>query len=152
MKNGFHLKRNLKALTRGAGDDLIFPLSSAVLKLNPQAIDQLKRKKKAHKYKASTAIVDGIRFDSKLEAQRYGELKMLQCAGSIRGLRVHVPFLLVVHDVEITTYEADFVYEQNGQVIVEDTKGFLTPEYKIKRALMLALHGVQIKEVRRGKR
>lgn len=149
MRNGFHLKRNLKSLTRGAGDDLVLPLSSAVRKLNPNAAQLLTRKKKAHKYKAMPTIVDGIRFDSKLEAKRYGELKLLQRAGAIKGLRVHVPFLLAVNHVEITTYQADFVYEQNGQVIVEDTKGFATPEYKIKRALMLALHGVQIKEVRR---
>lgn len=149
MHNGFHLKRNLKSLTRGAGDDLVLPLSPAVRKLNPNAAQLLTRKKKAHKYKASPTVVDGIRFDSKLEAKRYGELKLLQRAGAIRGLRVHVSFLLAVNNVEVATYQADFVYEQNGQIIVEDTKGYVTPEYKIKRALMLALHGVQIKEVRK---
>lgn len=149
MHNGFHLKRNLKSLTRGGVDEFALPLSPAVRKLNPQAIAQLKRNPKKHKYNAKSVLVDGIRFDSKLEAKRYGELKLLQRSGNIRGLRIHVPFLLVVNNVEVATYEADFVYERDGQVIVEDTKGYATPEYKIKRALMLALHGVQIKEVKR---
>lgn len=44
------------------------------------------------------------------------------------------------------TYVADFVYLQDGEIIVEDTKGFRTPEYKIKRKLMLFLKGIRIKE------
>lgn len=149
MRNGFHLKRNLKSLTRGAGDDLIFPLSEAVRKLNPHAETALKRKKKKHKYNAKPTKVDKNHFDSGIEAARFGQLGLMQRAGMIRNLRSHVPYLLKVNGIEIATYEADFVYEQNGQIVVEDTKGFATPEYKIKRALMLALHGVQIKEVRR---
>lgn len=149
MHNGFHLKRNLKSLTRGAGDDLIFPLSQDVRKLNPHAENELKRKKKKHKYNAKSKKVDAIRFASGLEAKRYGELRLMQRAGMICNLRLQVPFMLEVNGIEIAQYDADFVYEQSGQVIVEDTKGYATTEYKIKRALMLALHGVQIKEVRR---
>ena len=46
-------------------------------------------------------------------------------------------------------YKADFVYIDNatGQTVVEDTKGFRTPEYIIKRKLMLQVHGITIKEV-----
>jgi hypothetical protein len=45
------------------------------------------------------------------------------------------------------SYVADFVYYVNGQQIVEDTKGYRTPEYKIKRKLMLSVYGIRIKEV-----
>jgi hypothetical protein len=44
-------------------------------------------------------------------------------------------------------YVADFVYEENGKLIVEDTKGFRTKDYIIKRKLMLWVHGIQIKEI-----
>jgi hypothetical protein len=44
-------------------------------------------------------------------------------------------------------YIADFVYEQDGKTIVEDTKGVRTPDYIIKKKLMLYIHKIQIKEV-----
>ena len=44
-------------------------------------------------------------------------------------------------------YIADFVYEQDGKTIVEDTKGFRTPDYIIKKKLMLCVHKIKIKEV-----
>ena len=45
------------------------------------------------------------------------------------------------------SYIADFVYIQNGNLVVEDTKGFRTEAYKIKRKLMLHVHGIRIKEI-----
>ena len=44
-------------------------------------------------------------------------------------------------------YIADFAYMQDGKYIVEDTKGVKTPEYVIKRKLMLWLQGIRIREV-----
>lgn len=45
------------------------------------------------------------------------------------------------------SYVADFVYKQNGEQIVEDTKGFRTKDYVIKRKLMLWVHGIRICEI-----
>lgn len=122
------------------------------------------------KYHAKKISVDGITFDSKKEARRYQELKLLEKAGEISDLQMQVKFVLIPAQREFTmetyksgpkkgcykpgkllerecAYYADFRYIENGKVIVEDTKGFRTPEYKIKRKLMLHVHGIQIKEV-----
>lgn len=98
------------------------------------------------KYRAVQTVVDGKKFASKKEARRYKELKLLTRAGEIAGLRCQVTFTLVVNDVHICKYIADFVYFENGKKIVEDTKGFLTKEYKLKRKLMKAVHGIEIRE------
>ena len=99
-----------------------------------------------NKYKAEPQTVDGKKFASKKEARRYGELKLLMRAGKIAGLRCQVPFNLVVNDVHVCKYVADFVYFEGEKRIVEDTKGFLTKEYKLKKKLMKAVHGIEIKE------
>lgn len=94
-----------------------------------------------NKYKNTKIVVDNIKFDSVLEANRYQELKLLQRAKQISNLRLQVPFLLqegfkkngkTHRKIE---YIADFVYEENGQTIVEDTKGMKTETFKIKQKL-----------------
>ncbi len=94
-----------------------------------------------NKYKNRKIVVDNIKFDSILEANRYQELKLLQKAKQISNLRLQVPFLLqegfkkngkTHRKIE---YIADFVYEENGQTIVEDTKGMKTETFKIKQKL-----------------
>lgn len=101
-----------------------------------------------NKYRNKKVIVDGISFDSKKEAARYKELRMLERAGIILNLQLQVPFELIPkQDGErACTYKADFVYEQNGKKVVEDTKGMKTDVYKIKRKLMLYRYGIEIKE------
>jgi hypothetical protein len=108
-------------------------------------------------------------FDSKKEARRYRELALLEKAGQIENLRCQVKFQLLPSYVEIyprysdktgkrltdgkktiekeCSYIADFVYTENGKQVVEDTKGVRTPEYVIKRKLMLWVHNIKIKEV-----
>ena len=94
-----------------------------------------------NKYKNRKIVVDNIKFESNLEAERYRQLKLLQRAKQISNLRLQVPFLLQesfkkngkTHR-EIN-YIADFVYEENGQTVVEDTKGICTEVFKIKRKL-----------------
>jgi len=98
------------------------------------------------KYKSEPQTIDGKKFDSKKEARRYRELLLLQRAGKISGLRCQVSFTLVVNEVHICRYIADFVYFEDGKKIVEDVKGFLTKEYKLKRKLMKAVHGIIIRE------
>lgn len=122
------------------------------------------------KYNNKKIEVDGITFDSKKEANRYKELSLLQKAGKISGLRTQVRYVLIPSQREVSnevytrgenkgkykpgkllerecTYVADFVYYKDGKVIVEDTKGFRTKEYIIKRKLMLYVHHIQIKEI-----
>lgn len=97
---------------------------------------------KQHKYRANATTVDGIRFASEKEANRYGELKLLEKAGKISKLELQVPYKLVVEE----TYLADFRYLENGSEVVEDVKGCLTREYKRKRKAMKKQHGVTILE------
>lgn len=101
-----------------------------------------------NKYRNKRVVVDGISFDSKKEAARYKELRMLERAGIISGLQLQVPFELIPkqNGERACTYKADFVYEQNGKKVVEDTKGMKTDVYKIKRKLMLYRYGIKITE------
>ena len=99
--------------------------------------------KGGHKYRAQPTTVDGIRFASKKEARRYTELRLLERAGRITNLRRQVRFKLV----QTVVYVADFTYEESGENIVEDVKGFKTPTYKQKRRLMQDQHGITIREV-----
>ena len=108
------------------------------------------------KYKSVKTEVDGILFDSKKEANRWKELKLLEDAGEISHLQRQVKYELIPSqrmDGKVVerpcTYIADFVYHKLGsnEVVVEDTKGFRTPDYIIKRKLMLQVHGIRIREV-----
>lgn len=106
------------------------------------------------KYGNRKIVRDGIEFDSIKECQRYCELKLMQRAGLLSDLQTQVSFELIPAQridgkvVErAVNYIADFVYQQNGQKVVEDTKGYKTPEYIIKRKLMLWIHNIRIREV-----
>lgn len=121
-----------------------------------------------NKYQAIKTTVNGIEFDSRKEGRRYQDLLLLQRAGVIKKLERQVKFVLIPAQYETTirygkkgkrlkdgqkllekecSYVADFVYEENGKKIVEDTKGFKTKDYIIKRKLMLYIHGIRIREV-----
>lgn len=98
-----------------------------------------------------TMTSDGIVHDSKKEAQRWSELLLMQRAGYIEDLRRQVKFELIPkQDGERAChYVADFVYRDaiTEDVIVEDTKGFETDVFKIKRKLLLWRHGIKIKTI-----
>lgn len=79
------------------------------------------------KFRAVPVVVDGIRFDSKLEAGRWQELKLQERAGEISGLRRQVDFPLDVLDSTLGCYRADFTYTRGGVYVIEDAKGVLTP-------------------------
>lgn len=126
-----------------------------------------------NKYQAIKTIVDGIEFDSRKEARRYRELLLLQRAGEIQKLRTQEKFVLIPSQYETVetgeyyqlgskrgipktkevcvekavVYVADFTYMENGKLVVEDTKGFRTKDYIIKRKLMLKEYGIKIREV-----
>ena len=113
-------------------------------------------KRPYNKYGNKKVTVDGIKFDSKKEAGRWFDLKLLEKAGEIGGLKRQVPFYLEGRDGPILTptgrkmrYLADFTYvdwRHSGAKIVEDAKGFRTPEYLIKKAILAAM-GIVITEV-----
>lgn len=102
-----------------------------------------------NKYNAKKTYVDGIAFDSKKEAKRYQELKLLERGGVISDLDYQVKFELIPKQEgeRPCYYVADFVYTENGKKVVEDVKGFRTDVYKLKRKLMLLVHSIRIKEV-----
>ena len=120
---------------------------------------------RTNKYRNRQVIVDGIVFDSIKEAKRYQELRLLERAGAISGLRRQVKYILIPAQREPDTigkrggvkkgkllekecaYLADFVYEENGVTVVEDTKGVRTKDYIIKRKLLLLNYGIRIREV-----
>ena len=94
-----------------------------------------------NKYRNRRVAVDGHVFDSVLESERYKQLKLLQRAGEIKNLRLQVPFVLQEgfrknnKTYQKVQYIADFVYEENGLTIVEDTKGLKTEAFRIKQKL-----------------
>lgn len=107
-----------------------------------------------------------MEFDSKKEAERYAELKMLERLGVIQHLERQKEFVLIpaqmlptpisqpskgggyMKSVEkAVKYVADFVYRKDGHTVVEDTKGIKTEGYIIKRKLMLYVHGIQVMEI-----
>lgn len=106
------------------------------------------------KFKNRKTELDGILFDSKKEALRYADLKLLQNVGKITGLERQKVFELIPAQKQngktierACTYKADFVYWENERLVVEDVKGIKTDVYKIKRKLMLFRYGIRIKEL-----
>lgn len=128
------------------------------------------------KYGNQKVKVGGIEFDSKREAARYYELKLLERAGVITDLDLQKVFELIPAQFEESgevykrgekkgqpkpgkcieqsvTYKADFYYKENGKEVVEDVKGYRDPasgsyaRYVIKRKLMLYIYGIRIKEI-----
>lgn len=96
------------------------------------------------KYGNRKTLVDGVTFASAREAKRYGELKLLQRAGEISELSLQPKFELGINGVKVCAYHADFSYKCKGLVVVEDSKGFETQVFKLKRKLMKAVHGIEV--------
>jgi len=104
------------------------------------------RGRRCGKYNAKKTVLDGITYASKLEARRAGELAMLERAGAIVGLQRQVPFDLTVNGHLVCRYIADFTYTmtETGERVVEDAKGILTPEFRLKAKLMEAIFGIVV--------
>lgn len=113
---------------------------------------------KGRKYRNQKVTIDGITFDSKREAGRYQELRALASRNLIEDLRHQVPFELAPgvkfsdekRAKPALRYVADFAYRLDGRLVVEDVKSAITAKsaaYRIKRHLMLAVHGIEVKEV-----
>lgn len=98
------------------------------------------------KYGNKKTEYNHIIYDSKKEAKRAFELDMLERAGEISGVQRQVTYKLEVNGILVCKYKADFTYCQNGKLIVEDVKGFKTATYRLKKKLLLAVHGIVILE------
>lgn len=118
------------------------------------------------KYRNRKIERDGMTFDSKKEYNRWVELSLMEKAGEISELQRQVKLTLIPpqrepdiigkrggvkkgklleHEV---SYIADFVYrDRDGKWIVEDTKGFRTKDYVLKRKMLLFLWGIKITEL-----
>lgn len=105
------------------------------------------------KYRNRRTVIGDQRYRSQREAARHQELLLLQRAGHVCDIRREVAFVLAPR-VRFTgqrqtpplRYVADFTYTENGRQVVEDAKGVRTQVYKIKRHLMLAVHGIEVRE------
>lgn len=107
----------------------------------------------------SAAIVGGlckscgkrepIAFDSRAEGRRYDELRLLENAGQITNLQRQVAYPIVVNGVTVGKYLADFVYQANGETVIEDVKGKDTALSKFKRKAVQAMTGIPVAIVRR---
>lgn len=129
---------------------------SGVRSLTDMRDKPVERKKRDKKY-GNTMVTDGaLKFDSKAEHKRWQFLVMMEKGKEIKSLRLQVPYELIPaqttpsgKSVRPTVYVADFVYvTKGGKTIVEDVKGAVTPEFRLKRKLMLERHGIEIQEVR----
>ncbi len=109
-----------------------------------------------NKYRNKKVTVDGILFDSKKEAGVYLDLKEMISRKEIKSFDRQVVYELIPRQDDETgkcieravTYRADFVVTYpDGEVVVIDAKGMREPLYKVKRKLMLKIHGIRIKEV-----
>lgn len=110
----------------------------------------------AMKYNNTKKTVDGITFDSILEARRYIILKSRLEAGTISDLRLQPHYTITEGYKDLSgtyirpvQYIADFSYinHETGKRIVEDTKGVRTEAYAIKRKLVRDRFGVEVTEI-----
>lgn len=115
---------------------------------------------KRNKYGATKTTIDGVTFASKKEANRYCELRLLQRAGEISNLELQPAFKLAIDGRPVlirsrgypngrqAKYVADFAYWDGEKRVVEDAKGFRTDAYKLKKAIVEAMHpGLRIVEI-----
>lgn len=97
--------------------------------------------RKPSKYGNVPTEAHGFIFDSKAEARRYEELRLLAHGGAIRDLVIHPTYELLPafrrdgKSYPRTVYEADFAYQENGRTVVEDVKGKRTDVFAIKEKL-----------------
>lgn len=109
------------------------------------------------KFNNKKVTIPGLTFDSRKEYNRYCELLLLERGGYISDLKLQVKYVVIPAQKDESgkvlerecSYVADFVYfdKKTQRTVVEDTKGFKTKDYIIKRKLMLERYGIRIREV-----
>ena len=99
------------------------------------------------KYRNRKTEAGGIMFASQKEARRYGELQTMEKAGEIADLKLQVRFPIAINGNKVCTYVADFTYLDKGnRYVVEDTKGYKTSMYTLKKKLMKAVLNIEVLE------
>ena len=121
-------------------------MSGRALRMTAAEYQARSQKKQPRIRNVRRKVINGIEFASTREARAWQDLCLIQQAGQISELRRQVPFALDINGVHICDYVADFVFVRSGQQIVQDAKGFRTEIYRLKRKLMLAIHGIEIIE------
>ena len=117
------------------------------------AIARAQQPLKRSKYNSRAVEIDGYRFASAKEGRRYQALRLMEKAGEISDLKLHTPYELAVNGVKVCTYIDDFNYwhEKTCTLVVEDVKGYRHGNpyrmFKIKAALMRAIHGIDVVEL-----
>lgn len=101
----------------------------------------------SNKYNAIKVKIDGYLFDSKKEARRYQELKLLEKSRAIQDLELQPEFSIEINGQHICKYRADFRYKAEDKTVIEDAKGFKTVVYKLKKRMVEALYNIKIVEV-----
>jgi ribosomal protein S8 len=123
------------------------------LKISPAKLKDFGNSKREPKYHSTRTQIDGIWFDSKKEANRYSELRVMEKSGEISGLTLQPEYQLqpgFTYDGKkerAIVYRADFRYSKDGKIIVEDVKAssrFKTNIYKLKRKMLLYKYGEKI--------
>jgi hypothetical protein len=109
--------------------------------------------KSRNKYGAKKTFYDGITFDSRGEAMRWADLKLLERAGEIKHLQRQVPYVLTAHGKPICKLIVDFTYMEKGRLVDEDFKSdaTTTPVFKLKAKMFAAQYGRSIKITGKGK-
>lgn len=111
------------------------------------------KEEKKSKYKNHKTIIDGIKFDSQKEGNRYLVLKDKIKHNEISDLRLQVKFelqpkyIINGRTIRAINYIADFVYNENDKEIIEDAKGYRTEVYKLKKKMFEYKYGFEIREI-----
>lgn len=93
-----------------------------------------------NKYRNQKVMIDGELFDSKGEADRWSQLKLLERARVVQSISRQPRFIMLVNGSEICELRADFAYYESGRQVIEDFKGMMTTEFRLKLKLFKALH------------
>lgn len=114
-------------------------------------------KKKTGKVNHETVTINGIKFDSRAEADRYTVLRVMEKTGKITGLECHPRWEIIPkqevkghRNFQAAHYTADFKYYKDGELIVEDVKSEYTrqaEDYKLRRKMLHYVYGIYVTEV-----
>lgn len=134
-------------MAKSAYSDVVAPVSGRMTAAELRAAaGAAAAPKKKSLYGNKIVVNEHGKFDSGEEYRRFLTLRLLERSGEIQNLRRQVRYSLDAGGIHISVYVADFVYAKGGVDVVEDSKGFITPEYRQKRRLMKEILGIEILE------
>lgn len=123
------------------------PASPSAGGAGPRGVSPFAMRATTSKYKNKKVVTDEGTFDSQREYKHWLELKIRERVGEISRLERQKDFVIEHNGVRITKYRADFIYFENGQRVVADSKGFRTDVYRLKAKLMKAFYNIEIREM-----